>query len=168
MFWESLFSLVNVLQLLIIALENRRGRFSKEEQLFIESCLSGLERAQARRLVKLGAWTEVSEDTTLITEDTCPSHLKFVVYGKAKIVHDGKALGSVGRGDFLGEMSYLTGKPASATVITNTVLRYLAFERERLREHLGRNPEVRHALEASFNRNLVEKLVKTNELVKPE
>ena len=165
MFWESLFSLVNVVQLLIIAFENRRGRFTKEEELFIATCLVGLERAQARRLVKLGAWTEVNEETVLITENTCPQHLKFIVDGSARIEHNSNILGLVSKGDFLGEMSYLTGKPASATVVTDTKVRYLGFDRERLREHLTKHPEVRHAMEASFNRNLVEKLVKTNELV---
>lgn len=165
MFWESLFSLVNVVQLLIIAFENRRGRFTGEEELFISSCLHGLERAQSRRLVKLGVWTEVGAETVLITENTCPQYLKFIVEGTARIEHNDNTLGLVGRGDFLGEMSYLTGKQASATVVTNSKVRYLGFDREKLREHLSKNPDVRHALEASFNRNLVEKLVKTNEKV---
>lgn len=165
MFWESLFSLVNIIQLLIIAFENRRGRFTREEELFIASCLQGLERAQSRRLVRLGAWTEVSDETVLITENTCPQFLKFIVEGSARIEHNNNILGLVGKGDFLGEMSYLTGKPASATVVTNTKVRYLGFDGAKLRDHLTKNPDVRHALESSFNRNLVEKLVKTNEMV---
>jgi len=166
-FWETLFTLVNICQLLIIAIENRRGKFSKDEQYFIKTCLAGLERAQARKFVKLGAWTQVSQGAILITEDTCPQLLKFVVEGKAIVTRSGKLLGKIGRGDFLGEMSYLTGKNASASVTTDTTMRYLAFDRNILKEHLAKNPEVRFALESSFNRNLVEKLVKTNNLVRP-
>jgi len=161
-FWETLFTLVNIFQLMIIAVENRRGRFSTEEQLFITTCLADLERSQARHLVRLGAWTEVNEETVLIHENTCPQNLKFLVEGIARVEHNGNVLGTVGVGDFLGEMSYLTGKKASATVVTGSKVRYLAFDRGLLRAHLARHPEVRHALEASFNRNLVEKLVKTN------
>lgn len=166
-FWESLFTLVNICQLVIIAIENWRGKFSKDEQYFIQTCLPDLERAQARRFVQLGAWTQVSEGAVLITEDTCPQRLKFVVGGEANISRDGKHLGKIGRGDFLGEMSYLTGKVASASVTADTSMSYLAFERKLLKEHLTKNPEVRFALESSFNRNLVGKLVKTNELVRP-
>lgn len=167
-FWESIFTLVNVFQLFYIALENSRGRFSKDERYFIETCLPGLERAQARRFVKLGAWTQVSDGAILITEDTCPQRLKFVVDGVANVTRRAKHLGKVGKGDFLGEMSYLTGKDASASVISETTMRYLAFNRDVLKDHLTKNPEVRFALESSFNRNLVGKLVKTNELVRPE
>ncbi|MEM9330104.1 MAG: cyclic nucleotide-binding domain-containing protein [Pseudomonadota bacterium] len=163
MFWEALFSLVNVAQLIILQIENRRGKFSEEESMFIKTCLTGIERAHSRRLMKLGAWTEVQEEVTLITQDTCPGHLKFLVSGGAKVLRDGREIGSVKTGDFLGEMSYLTGKTATASVITTEPTRYLAFERKSLRAHLDKNPEVRHALEASFNRNLVEKLAKTSE-----
>ena len=163
MFWESIFTLVNLCQFLILQVENRRGRFSEEEAMFIQSCLTGIERAHARRLVKLGAWSEVQENVTLIYEDTCPDLLKFVVSGRARIERNGKPVGEVGVGDFLGEMSYLTGKMATASVITTEPTRFLAFDRRTLRPHLEKNPEVRHALEASFNRNLVDKLTKAND-----
>ena len=167
-FWETIFTLVNICQLFYIAIENSRGRFSKDEKYFIETCLPGVERAQARRFVKLGAWTQVSDGAVLITEDTCPQRLKFLVDGTAVVSRNTKHLGNVGKGDFLGEMSYLTGKSASASVIADSTLRYLAFDRDILKLHLDRNPEVRFALESSFNRNLVGKLVKTNDLVRPE
>ncbi len=163
MFWESMFTLVNLAQFVILQIENRRGKFSDDEAMFIETCLSGVERAYARRLVKLGAWTEVQDDVQLFEENTCPNHLMFIVSGNANVSRDGKKIGTVTRGDFLGEMSYLTGKKATATVVTSEPTRYLAFERGVLQAHLEKSPEVRHALEASFNRNLVSKLVSTNE-----
>lgn len=167
MFWESLFSLVNAGQLIILQIENRRGSFSADEDMFIKTCLPDIERAHARKLVKLGAWTQVQEDTTLITEGTRPADLKFLVRGEAIVTRDGRTLGRVGPGDFLGEMSYLTKQDASASVTSSKPVHYLAFDRERLRDHLERNPEVRHALEASFNRNLVTKLAKSNEVPVP-
>lgn len=166
MFWEVLFTLVNVIQLIIIAWENRPGEFSEEEQMFITTCIPDLERAHVRRLVKLGEWMERDDDETLIVEDTCPEYLKFLVGGAARVEREGKMIGAVGAGDFLGEMSYLTGKTATATVITETPVRFMAFERETLRNHLDRHPAVRHALEASFNRNLVKKLVKSNQMMR--
>jgi CRP-like cAMP-binding protein len=162
-FWETLFTLVNAVQLLILFIENRRGRFSADEQNFIDRVLKGVERGQVRRLMKLGAWTEVDEGFLLIREDTEPSHLIYVARGSARVERRRRKVGAAGPGDFLGEMSYLTGKLATATVTAATPMHYLAFDRPGLRRHLERNPEVRHALEAGFNRNLVEKLVKTSQ-----
>jgi CRP-like cAMP-binding protein len=161
-FWESIFSLVNAGQLLILFIENRRGRFSAEEHAFIEKNLKGVERAQVRRLMHLGAWTEVGKDFQLILEETEPSQLIYIVKGRACVEREGRRVGTAGPGDFLGEMSYLSGRNATATVTTDTPLRYLAFDRAMLRKHLSRSVETRHAMEAAFNRNLVEKLVKTS------
>lgn len=161
-FWESLFSLVNAAQLLILFIENRRGKFTTEEQQFLDIALHGLERVHARKLMKLGKWMEIGESEVLITEDSTPTHLYFIVNGTARITRHDRPVGLVGPGDFLGEMSYLTGQHATATVSVLTPMRCLTFDRNALREHLERNPEVRHAIEAGFNRNLVEKLVKTN------
>lgn len=161
-FWESVFTLVNLVQLVILFIENRRGRFSAEEQKFIDTVLHGLERVHARRLVKLGKWSEIEDGEVLITEDTTPGQLYFVVNGTARVERHGRPVGLVGPGDFLGEMSYLTGKHATATVTTLTPMRCLTFDRKELRAHLSRHPEVQHAMEAGFNRNLVDKLVKTN------
>lgn len=158
MFWEALFSLVNLGQLIILQIENRRGRFSDEESFFISTCLDDLEKIHTRKLMKLGAWTEVHEDAELTTQDECPEKLKFIVSGKAKIERDGLLIGTAKRGEFIGEMSFLTRNPASATVTTTEPTRYLAFDCDVLREHLQKNPQVRHALEASFNRDLVGKL----------
>lgn len=162
LFWEVMFTLVNATQLVILFVENRRGRFTAEEQDFIAAVLPTVERAQTRRLLKLGAWTEVSDSMVLIHEETTPASLFYVVNGTARVDRAGRTLGMVGPGDFLGEMSYLTGQQASATVTTITPMRYLAFDRTALRTFLERNTDVRHALESGFNRNLVDKLVKTN------
>ncbi len=161
-FWESVFTLVNAIQLLILFIENRRGKFSAEEQMFIDKVLKGVERIHVRRLMKLGAWTEVGENFKLIEEDTEPPNLIYIVKGTARVERRGELVGHAGPGDFLGEMSYLSGKNASATVISETPMRYLAFDRVALKKHLAKNIEIRHALEAGFNQNLVEKLIKTS------
>lgn len=161
-FWESVFTLVNAVQLLILFIENRRGKFSAEEQMFIDKVLKSVERIHVRRLMKLGAWTQVGENFKLIEEDTEPPNLIFIVSGTASVERRGEQVGHAGTGDFLGEMSYLSGKNASATVISETPMRYLAFDRSELKKHLAKNIEIRHALEAGFNQNLVEKLIKTS------
>lgn len=158
MFWEALFSLVNLGQLIILKIENRRGQFSDEESFFISNCLEGVERVHVRKLMKLANWIDVEKGATLTVQDECPKQLDFIVSGEARIERGSDLLGTATSGDFIGEMSFLTEKPASASVVTSEPTRYLSFDTDILREHLEKNPQVRHALEASFNRDLVAKL----------
>ena len=66
-------------------------------------------------------------------------------------------------GDFLGEMSFVSGSPASATAVVVKPLRYLGFDQGRLRQALGADSDLKQALDASFNRNLVGKLAKAGQ-----
>ena len=113
-------------------------------------------------MVRIGSWVEANAGEVLITQDGEPAFLKFLVRGDADIIRDGKRIGGVGRGDFVGEMSFLTQQNATADVIAGDLVRFLSFDHKRLRAHLERHTEIRHALEASFNRNLIHKLSNAN------
>jgi len=130
--------------------------------VFVMTCLPGVERAHARKLVKIGTWEEANEGEILIKQGSTPDRLKFIVRGEAAVERDGQTIGTLGQGDFLGEMSFLTMEKATATVAATNLVQFISFERNRLRSHLEKHPEVKQALEASFNRNLVTKLAKTS------
>jgi len=60
-------------------------------------------------------------------------------------------------------MSFLTGRPASATVRVANEIRCCVFDAGVLKALTQKNPGIRQALEFSFNRNLVGKLERMNE-----
>jgi CRP-like cAMP-binding protein len=79
-----------------------------------------------------------------------------------QIERAGRIVAVCGPGDFVGEMSFVTGAPASATAIAAKPMRYLAFEQARLRAAIEADNDLRQALDASLNHNLVGKLAKAN------
>ena len=72
-------------------------------------------------------------------------------------------VGVCGHDDFIGEIGFMLGSNASATTIVTNSARCLSFDHETLQTMLSKDEQLRHALESSFNRNLVGKLVKSNE-----
>ncbi len=64
-------------------------------------------------------------------------------------------------------MSFLTGKPASATVRVANEVRCCVFDPAVLKALSKKNPGIRQALEYSFNRNLVGKLERMNDANHP-
>lgn len=162
-FWETIFVLTNLVQLLILAWENQRASFSEDEQRFVDAAVSGVEKAHAKRLLKAGEWCEAPAGDVLTREGEIAAHLIFIASGAVRIEKSGHIVGVCGHHDFVGEISFLSDKPATATAIVANSVRYLQFEREKLRSVLDKNKDIRHAMELSFNRNLVEKLIKSNE-----
>lgn len=162
-FWEALFVLANLGQLAVLYVERHRARFSDEELLFISTALPGIDKALAARLMKRGQWQEVPAGTVLTTMGQMVPKLMFIASGLVTISRDDKMVGACGQGDFLGEISVMGNRPATATATTTKPVRFLGFEREALASLLRQNPDLRHAMEASFNRNLIDKLTRLNE-----
>ncbi len=161
-FWEIIFVAVNVMQLTILWYYAKRHRFTGDEQRFAEIMPQGIARRTVRKLLRLAHLRQLEAGTMLTTEGEPVRDLIFVVEGVARIEKGGRMVGVCGPGDFVGEMSFVTGAPASATAVSARPMRYLAFEQSRLRAAMESDAELRRALDASFNSNLVGKLAKAN------
>lgn len=162
-FWEVVFVTVNLAQLLIMAIANRRARFDAEQERFVAAALPGVEKGVATRVLRLARHIDIEEDTVLTREGEAASSMWFVLRGAARVEKDGRMVGVCARDDFLGEIGFMLDQPATATAIVTHPMRCLVFETAALRALLDRDDGLRHAMEVSFNRNLVGKLVKANE-----
>lgn len=164
-FWEFVFVSVNLIQLLILTYENRSAKHSEEEAVIVNTMVKGLDRRHARTVLRLGTWKEADPGSILIEEGQMVPNLMLLTRGAVQVERDGRIIGVCGEGDFLGEISFLNGVGATANVTVANQVRYFAFERQRLKSALERDPELRTAVEASINRNLAAKLVKTSHAV---
>ena len=91
------------------------------------------------------------------------TRLLYLADGIVKIELGGRVVAICGPGDYIGELSYLSGKPASATAIVVKPARVLAFEQAKLTAAIKGDAPLRRTLESALNRNLAGKLVRSNE-----
>ena len=161
--WEFIFTTVNVVQLAIILLAGRQRSGNDDERFFIQTVMPMLEGNLRARLLKLARWQTREPGDVLVEEGQERPNLVFIARGAASVERGGTLIGVCGPGDFLGEMSFLTGKPASATVRVSNEFRCCVFDPGVLKVLLDKNPSIRQTLENSFNRNLVGKLERMNE-----
>ena len=125
--------------------------------------MPNLEGNLRARMLKLARWQTKEPGEVLVEEGEAKPQLVFIARGAASVERGGTIVGVCGPGDFLGEMSFLTGKPASATVRVANETRCCVFDPGVLRVLTDKNPGIRQSLEVSFNRNLVGKLERMNE-----
>jgi len=137
-------------------------QFNPEEQAFLDVAAPNIPKFQARRLLDQGHWKTDMPDTILTEEGEALTHLYFLYQGGADVVFDGKKVAQIGSRSLIGEMSWMTGMPASATVTVSEPSRVFALEVEKLKTFLVRNMNVRHELENRFASQLSEKLVRAN------
>ena len=142
-----------------------RARFTDEEKAFIESALPEMEKLKARRLLNLGAWVD-RQSGTLLTEEGKPvSHLFYLHRGTAEVRFKGAMVASLSDKSLIGEITALSGEPATGTVCLAETSRCLMIPSGALRELLGRDAEIRRQIDACFAGHIKEKLVGTNNAI---
>lgn len=162
-FWEIVFVGVNVAQLLVLWYYARRARFSDDEKLLLASLAPDVSQRTARRFLKLGRWETRQAGDVLIEEDRQASELAFIAEGVAQVEQGDRIVAVCGPGDFLGEMSFVSGRPANATVRAARPLRTLVFDQAALRRAVRNDDELRRAVESGLTVNLAVKLAKTTQ-----
>lgn len=160
--WESVFVAVNIVQLLILWYFARRHRFSEDEKSFVANLPADVARQKIRRLLRASRLEHAEPGATLTTEGQPVDNVMYLAEGVVQIERAGRIIAVCGPGDFLGEMSFLSGNPANATAVVVKPVRYFAFEQERLRTILAADSDLRRAMDAGFSRNLLGKLAKSS------
>ncbi|MEM8689278.1 MAG: cyclic nucleotide-binding domain-containing protein [Pseudomonadota bacterium] len=150
---------ISIVGIARMAFVNMRLRFSDDERDFVEDMLKGLPLAQARLLLDTGFWMGAEPGSLLTVQGKPVDHLCYMASGKADVIVDGKLVAQCGAGAMIGEVTYLTGEPASATVRTAETMRCLRFQAGHLRTFLAKNPEIRAILEQNMANHLRTKLV---------
>ena len=161
--WEAIFVLVNVVQLLLIWYYERHHRFADDHQHFADSMPDDVDRRAIKRLLDQAELKRFDVDTKLTVEGEPVKQLIYLADGIAKIEHDGRLVAICGPGDYIGELSFLSGKPATATATVVKPTRALAFEQARLSESVSADPQLRRTLESALNKNLAGKLTRAND-----
>ena len=71
----------------------------------------------------------------------------------------------MGAGNFIGEVAFLTERPATATVISEGPVRALAFDRDKLNQFFRNETEVAGLIYQLIGRELAQKIKVSNSLL---
>jgi CRP-like cAMP-binding protein len=156
------FVLINGTQLGVLMGRERFGRSLVDERGLFAEILCIDNTAQQNRLRDLLTWRDVSGGKLLLEQDQPSPPLIYIAQGRARIEYDGKLIGVSGAGDFVGEMSLVSGKPAAASVIACDGMRVAEFDRDALGHFAREVPELGNAITSALNRGLAEKVARMN------
>jgi len=172
---HGLFGIVLPALILIVAsvqagsvlVANRAARFTPEEEAMLAGPMSGLGRAQARRLLDQGFWMDGRPGDVLTREGEQAAQLVYLERGAADVHAHGHLVGKIGSRQLIGEATVLGGAPATATVTLTAPSRFWCAQGHALNAYLAANPDARHALEHGFTISLRDKLEAMNRAVAP-
>ena len=137
-------------------------RLPEAERELLRSVFTGLDDTQIARLLVAGRFNEIAKGTTLAEENKPLETLFFICAGHVNVTIAGRKVAQLEKGNFVGEIAFLTEKPATATVVAEDSVRALVFERAELNQFFRTEAEVAGLIYQLLGRELAQKLKVSN------
>jgi CRP-like cAMP-binding protein len=163
--WDIVFILINAYQLSLLLRDRMSLRLPEEHRELLRGVLTGLDDAQIARLLVAGHFVDIAKGTLLAEENKPLDRLLFLCAGHVKVMIAGREVAQLEKGNFVGEVAFLTEKPATATVIAEDNVRALVFERTRLSQFFRDETEVAGLIYQLLGRELANKIKVSNALL---
>jgi hypothetical protein len=157
-----LFVLVNLVQLVGMWRRSRSGEMLAEERALFDHLLGASAAQHQGRLRDLMQWRMLPAGQVVIEQGDVDPPLFYIASGRVLVEADGIEVGTCGEGDFLGEMSLLSGHSATARVTVVEAARIARFDRDALAQYARAVPEVGTAFTNAMNRGLTAKVERMN------
>jgi len=159
--WDAIYAsailaLINLTLIIIIIRERTLFDMNSRETGLFNS-FGTLTPGQFRRLIRKGSWRTAKGDVVLTTENIRPEHIYYIVSGKVKATK-GKTKFSLEGEKFIGEVGFLMGAPASATVVAPVGTVYVEWKAADLRRLMNKSVPFENAVIALFNYDLARKV----------
>lgn len=156
--WNIVFIAINLYQLWRLLEHARGARRAPEVAALRGGVLAGLDDAQLGRLLSTGTWRDVGAGTTLTDEGKPVPALFLLGNGHAAVEVEGDVVARLAAGAFIGEMAFLSGAPASATVRTEGPAHVFAFDPAKLHRLIALDEQISGAMHRAVGQDLSAKL----------
>jgi hypothetical protein len=163
--WDTIFIAINVYQLYRLWKERLSLHLPEADRELLHRVLPGLKDVQIARLLLAGEFSQIAPGTTLAEENKELQRLFFLCDGRVRVLVAGREVSLLEKGNFVGEVAFLTEKPATATVVAESSVRALVFDRDKLSQFFRSEAEVAGLIYQLLGRELAFKIKVSNNLI---
>ncbi len=163
-FWESAFTLVNLIQWTWLSIEKRKLKLSSEERELKHKFFPHIDDTELKQLFNCSTFKNFTPDTKLTRQGEKVENLYMITEGKVDIHYKGELISSCKPGDLIGEIGFLTGSAASATATTATNCKLIEFNHNQLATLIKSSTEIATNVNDIINKALTDKLIRQNNL----
>ena len=160
-FWNLVFMALNVYWICKLLLERRPVKLSDDEQQLCQIAFRTLTPREMKKILNLSSWEDADLGECFVSKDEPLEKLILIYSGKANVELDGKKVGELHAGQFIGELSYFTDEVAAANVIATESTRYVSWPKDRLKRFLDNNSDLRAAFQIILGSVLARRLQDT-------
>ena len=159
--WNVAFLAINGFHVIKIFHHRYNLKMTEEESELFHSVFKVFAEYDFQLLIRAGEWRELEAGVELTHQGQEVERIEFIYKGMVHIKVDNNIVGTLHGGQFVGEMSFVTGEPASATAVTSMPTKVVGWSQKELKKLLEEYPSMGQPIERVFNMDLLKKLSST-------
>ena len=153
--WNIVFVMVNLYHIGVIIYEKRPVQMNPKDKELYETLFEDLSPVEYLKISKVSQWKKFKSGEIIITQDSLVKDLILIYNGTVDVVVDKKKVAELKDGQFVGEMSFLTEKPATATCVVRHDCECLVWKQPEFKDLLKRNPSLYYTIQSLLSNQLV-------------
>ena len=126
----------------------------KDKELY-ETLFKDLSPVEYLKITKIANWKTFKSGETIIRQEHLVTDLVLIYNGTVDVVVGKKKVAELKDGQFVGEMSFLTEKSATATCIVKHDTECLMWKQPEFKDLLKRNPSLYYTIQGLLSNQLV-------------
>ena len=155
--WHIAYGLINLFQIVLLILDRRTTGLPEPVRVLYSDRFSAIKPREFRRLIETNR-EEASGACTFLREGDENSRLMLITDGELDVVKNGAVISRLVAGDFVGELSVISGKPVIADVVAKSDFRFVYWDKNDLTRLESRNLSLYNRFMMSVGRNIIDKL----------
>ena len=153
--WNIVFLVVNLYHIAVIIYEKRPIKMEPKDKELYETLFKDLSPVEYLKISKVAEWKSFKSGETIIRQNHLVTDLILIYNGTVDVVVGTKKVAELKDGQFVGEMSFLTEKSATATCIVKHDTECLVWKQPEFKELLKRNPSLYYTIQSLLSNQLV-------------
>ena len=153
--WNIVFVVVNLYHIAVIIYEKRPIKMAPKDKELYETLFKDLSPVEYLKISKVAEWKRFKSGETIIRQNHLVTDLILIYNGTVDVVVGTKKVAELKDGQFVGEMSFLTEKSATATCIVKHDTECLVWKQPEFKELLKRNPSLYYTIQSLLSNQLV-------------
>ena len=133
----------------------------KNQELY-DTLFNEMTPVEYLKISRAAQWETLKPGQKLITQNMPVPDLYLIYNGTVDVAVDGEKIAELKDGEFVGEMSFLTEKVATATCIVKYEAQCLVWKQKEFKELLKRNPSLYFTIQSVLSSQVSDKLVKSS------
>ena len=153
--WNIVFVAVNLYHIAVIIYEKRPIKMAPKDKELYETLFNDLSPVEYLKITKIANWKKFKAGETLIREAHLVTDLILIYNGTVDVMTKGKKVAQLKDGQFVGEMSFLTEKSATATCVIKHDTECILWKQPEFKELLKRNPSLYYTIQGLLSNQLI-------------